>query len=81
MKKYLNPLGVFVAGHLFMLIAYLFLTHIGTQVDQLQTDTAAYASTFWNWTWLSGTVVKWIIYLAIEMATLFATAKTFLAIR
>lgn len=81
MKKYLAPLGIFVGGHILMLFAYLFLSHIGTVVDTLQTDTAAIASTFWNWTWLSGAVVQFLIYLVMELLILFATAKAFLAIR
>jgi hypothetical protein len=53
MKRYLLPLKVFAGGMLLCLIGFLFLSHTGTAVDQLGTDTAAYAGTFWNWGWIS----------------------------
>lgn len=81
MKKYLAPLGVFATGQIFLLFAFLFLSHIGTRVDAMQTETVAFSSNFWNFTWLTGTVVQFIIYIGIELATLYVTAKAFLAIR
>lgn len=81
MKKYLAPLGIFAGGQILLLFAFLYLTPIGTAVDTLQADTAAVASTFWNWTWLSGNVVKFLIYIGLELFTLYLTAKSFLAIR
>ncbi len=80
MIKYFRPLGVFVGGHLLLLIVWLFLLAVGDAGTQLAADTAAAASTFWGWTWVVGSV-KLIVFFVFEALILFATAKAFLATR
>jgi len=80
MKKYLAPLWVFIGLNLLLLIVMLFMPAIGAAGDDLETDTAAMASTFWGWSWVVGSVRLWV-WLGFEAAILFATAKAFLATR
>lgn len=82
MGKYLLPLWVFLGGQFIMLFCLLFLNSIGTAADQLATDTAAMAPTFWNWSWVSsGNTVKFLVLIFLELVILFATAKAFLRVR
>lgn len=81
MKKYFFPLWVFVGCNFAILVFFLYLSSIGTAVDTMQTDTAAIASNFWNWTWLSGNVVKFMLVIMLELLALYATAKAFLAVK
>ena len=82
MGKYLVPLGVFAGGQFVALICFLFLNTIGGAADQLAADTAEMAPVFWNWTWVSsGTTVKFVVFILIELLTLFATAKAFLHVK
>lgn len=80
MGKYLTPLWVFVGGNLCLLIAWLFMPAIGTAGTQLAADTANISSTFWNWTWVVGSV-KLLVYVAFELVVLYSTAKAFLAVK
>lgn len=80
MKKYLVPLGVFVLGNLALLVAFALMSFIGTAGDNLATDTAGMASTFWLWTWVVGGTRLWV-FLALEFAVLLGTARAFLAVK
>lgn len=81
MKKYLTPLWVFIGGQIIALICFLFLGTIGSAAEQLAADTESMASTFWNWTWVSNpNVVKFTVFLLVELITLYATAKAFLKV-
>lgn len=70
MKKYFAPLGVFVAGQFVALLAFLFLNSVGNAASTLATQTAAYNSTFWNWSWVVGNT-KFLLFFFIEVATIF----------
>ncbi len=80
MKQYLLPLWIFCGGQLALLVVFLLFPAVETVRSQLETDTAAIASTFWGWTWVVG-AVKLFIFLAVEAGILWATAKAFLANR
>lgn len=80
MTKYLAPLGVFVLGQVALLFVFVFMPMIGTASEQMVTDTAGMASTFWLWTWVGGGTKLWV-FLVFEFAVLFGTAKAFLAVR
>jgi uncharacterized membrane protein YjfL (UPF0719 family) len=81
-KKQLIPLWVFVSGQIAALVAFLFLGSIGDAATQLQTDAAAYSSVFWNFDWVTNpNVVKFLVFLLIELLTLYATAKIFIKTR
>lgn len=82
MGKYFLPLWVFVGGQVVALLVFLFLNAIGTAADQLAADTAEMAPVFWNWAWVSsGTTVKFLVFIFIELLVLYATAKAFLKVR
>jgi len=80
MLKYIRPLGIFLGGNILLLILFLFFGAFGNAAEQLQSDTAAIASTFWAWDWAVTSVRLWI-YISAELAILFLTAKAFLAVR
>lgn len=80
MTKYFAPLAVFVLGNFALLIAFVFLPAIGTGAEQLASDTANISSTFWGWTWVVGGTKLWV-FLALEFAVLFGTAKAFLSVK
>ena len=80
MKKYLAPLGVFVGGHLCLLVVFMFMPAIGDASTQLTADTAAIASTFWGWSWVVTGTRLWV-WLAFELAILFTTAMAFIKTR
>lgn len=80
MKKYLAPLGIFVGGQLLLLVVFLLMPAIGQTTDQLATDTAALAPTFWGWAWVVSSARLWV-WLAFEGALIFATFKAFLAVK
>jgi len=80
MLKHFRPLWGFIVGNFFVLLLFLFFNAFGTSATQLQTDTAAIASTFWAWNWAVTNVRLWI-YIAAELTILFFTAKAFLASR
>ncbi len=77
MKKYLAPLGVFCGGQLMLLIVFLFLPAVGTAGTKLAADTAAIGNNFWGWTWVVSSVKLWV-WLAFELAVLYATALAFI---
>ena len=80
MIKYLAPLGIFIGGNVMLLFIGLFLPAINTVSETLATDTAAIADTFWGWSWVvSGT--RFWVFLAVEAAILYATAKSLLRLR
>ena len=82
MGKYLVPLYVFLGGQLVALFCFLFLGAIGTATEQLAADTAAISGVFWNWSWVSNpNVVKFLIFLFIELLTLYLTARAFMKVR
>lgn len=82
MKRFFMPLWVFVIGQLVVLIVTLLLPAVTTQVATLDTETQAIGSNFWGWEWLmTSGVVRWLIYITMEGAVLFATGKAFLATR
>lgn len=82
MTKYLLPIWIFVFGQIIALLCFLFLGTIGSAAEQLATDTAGIAGSFWNWSWVSNpNVVKFIVFLFVELITLFATAKAFLKVK
>lgn len=80
MSKYFVPLGVFVIGNFALLVAFLFMPTIGAVSDNLSAETANISHIFWGWTWAVGGTRLWV-YLALEAAVLFTTAKAFLAIK
>ena len=80
MGKYLAPLVVFVGGNLALLVVFLFLPAIGAAGDQLAADSAAMASTFWNWTMVVSNVKFWV-FLIFELLVLVATGKEFMKVR
>ena len=63
-----------------MLGLFFFFSAFGTTATQLQTDTAAIAPTFWAWDWAVSNIRLWI-YISVELAILFYTAKAFLAVK
>ncbi len=77
MKAFLMPLKVFVIGHLIVLVLTLFLPAIGSVGDQLAAESANMASTFWGWSWVSGSVKFWVIAI-VEGLVLFSTGVAFL---
>ena len=82
MTRYLGPLWVFVFGSMVALVAFLFLGAIGDAADATHTATANMHSVFWNFDWVSsGTTVKWLVFLFIELLTLLATGVAFLRVR
>jgi hypothetical protein len=80
MKKFLEPLVIFVTGNLFLLVAVLLFPALGAAQTKLASDTAAHASVFWGWSWVV-TGTRLFAYLAIEGGILWATAKSFLGLR
>lgn len=80
MSKYLAPLGVFIGGSFILLVAFLFMSAIGSAGEQLEAETAAIASTFWNWGMIVGNVKFWV-FLILWLVVLYATARAFLKVR
>lgn len=80
MREYLQPLFIFVGGNLGLLLIFLFFPAIGTVQTQLQSDTAAYASNFWGWSWVV-TSIRLIVVLVFEGLILFTVAKSILGLR
>ena len=80
MSKYLAPLGIFVGGQFLILIVLLFFPAIGSAADQLASDTAGMASTFWGWTWVVSGTRLWVL-MVLEGIILFVTAKAFLGLK
>ena len=82
MKKYLIPLGVFLAGNIVLLLIFLLLPTIGNTVDAGTAAADDYTGIFWGWSWWSqGTTVKFIVMGLWEALVLLATGKAFLAVR
>lgn len=82
MTKYLVPLGVFIVGHLVVLVGYVFFGALGDAATTLNTETAVYSDVFWNWAWVSNvSVITFMVFFFLEMGILFATFKAFMAVR
>ncbi|MDD5338178.1 MAG: hypothetical protein PHG35_02035 [Dehalococcoidales bacterium] len=74
MKSWLTPLGVFIVGNLVILFLQLFMPAVDTEQAALASATSNVTSTFWGWGWLmTSGVVRWIIYIVIEILTLWGT--------
>lgn len=79
MKKYMLPLFVFVTGHVLLLVAFLFLSTIGTSVETGVAGAADYSGVFWGWAMFSNSsVVKFLVLIIWEMFVLYGTAMAFL---
>ncbi len=80
MKKYFEPLLIFIGGNVSMLIVFLFFPGLGLAEAELSANTSAIASTFWGWSWLmTSGVIRLLVFLAFEATILFVTGKSFLA--
>lgn len=81
MSKYLAPLGIFVTGHIFMLMLFLFFPALGDSVTALNASVnETVKATFWGWEWVSGSIRVWV-FLFSEMFILGATAIAFIKCR
>jgi len=82
MSKYLRPLGVFVTGHIALLIAFLVFPAMDTAGTQLAADTAnasAAVGGFWGWSWVVSSI-RLIVFLVFELLILYFTARAFLLV-
>jgi len=80
MKNFLLPLKIFVVGNVLLIVVILLMPFLAEAETQLQADTAAYSSTFWGWSWASGSV-RLFVWLGVEAGILWATGKAFLGLR
>lgn len=80
MKQFLSPLGIFFGGQVLLLFFVLFMPAIGSASTELAADTAAYADTFWGWTWAVGST-KLFIFLVVELLICIATGKALLGLK
>ena len=78
MKRYFEPLIIFVTGNIGLLILMLFFPSLGSASDKLATDSAPIASTFWGWTWVVVSV-RLLVFLFAEGLILWGVGKAFLA--
>ncbi len=80
MRKYLEPLIIFVTLEVGLLVAMLFFPALKVASDELASDTAAMASTFWGWAWVVS-ATRFLVFISFQLGILWVTAKSFLGLR
>jgi len=80
MKKYLAPLGIFAFGQIVLVLVLLFMPAIGSAADEMAAETAGWVAKGWGWGWVSNST-RLIVFIMLELFTLFLTAKAFLSAR